>query len=126
MEQFNILLVDDEVDFVETLAKRLELREYTVHGVHRGEDALEALERFPADVVVLDVMMPGIGGVETLRHIKKRYPTIEVIILTGYTSTETAIEVMEIGAFDYLIKPIAFEELHYRLQDAYHKRVSSS
>jgi DNA-binding response OmpR family regulator len=126
VEQFNVLLVDDEVDFVDTLAKRLELREFVVHGVHRGEAALEALETFPAEVVVLDVMMPGIGGVETLRQIKKRYPSIEVIILTGYTSTETAIEVMEIGAFDYLIKPIAFEELLYRLQDAYHKKVSAS
>jgi DNA-binding NtrC family response regulator len=71
-------------------------------------------------------MRPGIGGVEALRQIKKRFPSIEVIILTGYTSTETAIEVMEIGAFDYLIKPIAFEELLYRLQDAYQKKVAAS
>ena len=126
MEHFNILLVDDEIDFVDTLSKRLELRGFVIHGVHRGEAALTALETFPADVVVLDVMMPGIGGVEALRQIKKQHPSIEVIILTGYTSTETAIEVMEIGAFDYLIKPIAFEELLYRLQDAYQKKIAAS
>jgi DNA-binding response OmpR family regulator len=126
VETFNILLVDDEVDFVDTMAKRLELRDFVVHGVHRGEAGLEALETFPADVVVLDVMMPGIGGVEALRQIKQRFPHVEVIILTGYTSTETAIEVMEIGAFDYLIKPIAFEELLYRLQDAYQKKLAAS
>ena len=119
---FKVLLVDDEQEYVYMLGKRLRNRGLDVKGAHSGEEALVALEEFPADVVVMDVRMPGIGGVETLRRIKSDNSQIEVVILTGYANTEMAVEVMDLGAFDYLIKPVDIEELLYRLQDAYKKK----
>jgi len=74
------------------------------------------------DVVVLDVRMPGMDGIQALREIKQRYPLIEVIMLTGHASLEVAIEGMELGAFDYMMKPIEIDELLYKLQDAYKKK----
>jgi DNA-binding NtrC family response regulator len=80
------------------------------------------LNNQPADVVVLDVRMPGIGGINALREIKKIDPLMEVIMLTGHASIEAAIEGMELGAFDYLMKPADFDELYYKLQDAFKRR----
>ena len=122
MDTFNVLLVDDEVEFLETLVKRLKRRNLTVTGVTSGEAALEALGRLPVDVVVLDVKMPGMDGLTCLREIKKRVPLVEVIMLTGHASMEVAIEGMEQGAFDYLMKPMDIDELLYKLQDAYKKK----
>jgi len=114
-----VLLVDDEVEFVETVAKRLRLRGLDVEGVHSGEAALEALSATPTDVVVLDVRMPGLSGVEALRAIKAAAPLVEVIMLSGHASVEVAIEGMELGAFDYLMKPAELDELLYKIQDAH-------
>ncbi len=122
MDTFNVLLVDDEVEFLETLVKRLKRRNLAVTGVTSGEAALEALGRLPVDVVVLDVKMPGMDGLTALREIKKRVPLVEVIMLTGHASMEVAIEGMEQGAFDYLMKPMDIDELLYKLQDAYKKK----
>ena len=122
MDTFNVLLVDDEVEFLETLVKRLKKRNLSVTGVNSGEKAIETLAEVPVDVVVLDVKMPGMGGLETLREIKKRCPLVEVIMLTGHASMEVAIEGMEVGAFDYLMKPMDIDELLYKLQDAYEKK----
>ncbi len=122
MDTFKVLLVDDEEEFLETLVKRLRRRNLSVTGVNSGERALEMLAQDPADVVVLDVKMPGMGGLETLREIKKRCPLVEVIMLTGHASMEVAIEGMEVGAFDYLMKPMDIDELLYKLQDAYKKK----
>jgi two-component system, OmpR family, response regulator len=119
---FNVLLVDDEVEFLETLVKRLKKRNLSVKGVNSGEKAIEALAQVPVDVVVLDVKMPGMDGLETLREIKKLSPLVEVIMLTGHASMEVAIEGMEQGAFDYLMKPMDIDELLYKLQDAYKKK----
>ena len=80
------------------------------------------MDEQPVDVVVLDVRMPGMDGIETLRELKKRHPLVEVIMLTGHASLEVAIEGMELGAFDYLMKPIDIDELLYKLEDAYKKR----
>ena len=113
-----ILIVDDEVEFLETLVKRLRHREVGVRSAHSGEEALELLEEAPADVVVLDVKMSGMGGIQTLREIKSRYPLTEVIMLTGHASVEAAIQGMELGAFDYLMKPVELKELLYKIQDA--------
>jgi DNA-binding NtrC family response regulator len=77
----------------------------------------------PVDVIVLDVRMPGMDGIQTLREIKKRYPLVEVIMLTGHASLEVAIEGMELGAFDYLMKPVDIDELLYKIQDAYKKKL---
>jgi DNA-binding response OmpR family regulator len=90
--------------------------------VHRGDDALRHLAGNPTDVVVLDVKMPGMDGIETLREIKARQPLVEVIMLTGHASVEAAIDGMELGAFDYLMKPVEFEELLYKIQDADRKK----
>jgi DNA-binding NtrC family response regulator len=104
------------------LLKRLGKRGIAAAGSTSGEDALAHVEREPLDVVVLDVKMPGLDGIETLREIKKRRPLIEVIMLTGHASVEAAIEGMELGAFDYLMKPIEFESLLNKIQDAHKKK----
>jgi len=122
LESFRVLVVDDEEEFVNTLVKRLNLRGAATSGVGSGREALDFLNREPADVVVLDVKMPGMDGIEALREIKGRHPLVEVIMLTGHASLEVAIEGMEAGAFDYLMKPINIDELLYKLQDAYKKK----
>jgi DNA-binding NtrC family response regulator len=122
VDTFSVLLVDDEVEFLETLVKRLKRRNLAVTGANSGEEALELLSHTPVDVVVLDVKMPGMDGLTALREIKKRFPLVEVIMLTGHASMEVAIEGMEQGAFDYLMKPMDIDELLYKLQDAYKKK----
>ena len=122
MEALKVLFVDDERDFLETLMKRMRKRGVNVAGVGSGEEALDYLKNQPADVVVLDVKMPGIGGINTLQEIKKIDPLMEVIMLTGHASIEAAIEGMGFGAFDYLMKPADFDELYYKLQDAFKRR----
>lgn len=123
MDNLSVMIVDDEEDFLETLVKRLEKRDVKVIGAKSGEEALELLQDNPVEVVVLDVKMPGMDGIEALREIKRRHPLVEVILLTGHASTEVAIKGMELGAFDYLMKPIGMDELLYKVQDAY-ERVS--
>jgi DNA-binding NtrC family response regulator len=122
LKTLKVLFVDDETDFLETLMKRMKKRGVDVAGVGSGEAALDYLNNQPADVVVLDVRMPGIGGINALREIKKIDPLMEVIMLTGHASIEAAIEGMELGAFDYLMKPADFDELYYKLQDAFKRR----
>ncbi|HAA04472.1 MAG TPA: two-component system response regulator [Syntrophobacteraceae bacterium] len=123
MSEFNVLLVDDELEFLETLVKRLRKRKLNTTGVGSGEEALEVLRAEPVDVVVLDVKMPGMDGIETLREIKKLSPLVEVIMLTGHANMEVAITGMELGAFDYLMKPMDIDELLYKLQDAYKRKL---
>ena len=122
VDGFSVLLVDDETEFLETLVKRLRKRNLEVRGAGSGEEALKCLEAEPIDVVVLDVKMPGMDGIDTLREIKNRHPLVEVIMLTGHASMEVAIQGMELGAFDYLMKPMNIDELLYKLQDAYKKK----
>jgi DNA-binding NtrC family response regulator len=116
---FEVLLVDDEVEFLETLLKRMKKRDVNVLGVRSGEEALGLLEQHLVDVVVLDVKMPGMDGIQTLRELKRQHPIVEVIMLTGHASLEVAIEGMELGAFDYLMKPVDIDELLYKVEDAY-------
>jgi len=118
LEAMKVLFVDDEMDYLETLMKRMKKRGVDVVGVGSGEQALDYLNKQPVDVVVMDVRMPGIGGINTLREIKKIEPLMEVIMLTGHASIEAAIEGMESGAFDYLIKPIDIDELIEKLNEA--------
>lgn len=98
-------MVDDEKDFVEALAQRLEIRDFTVATALSGDEALKRLLEADFDVVILDVLMPGKGGVEVLEEIKKVKPLTQVIMLTGNSTVETAIEGMKLGAYDYLMKP---------------------
>lgn len=122
MDAFSVLLVDDEVEFLETLVKRLAKRKLQVTGVTSAEEAIQILGERPVDVVVLDVKMPGMDGLEALRQIKTTRPDVEVIMLTGHANVEAAIQGMELGAFDYLMKPMDIDELLYKLQDAYKKK----
>lgn len=122
MEGLRLLLVDDEVEYMETLLKRMRKRQVDVAGVKSGEEALTYLAQHAADVVVLDVRMPGMDGIQTLRAIKERHPLVEVIMLTGHANVEVAIRGMELGAFDYLMKPMDIDEILYKAQDAYKKK----
>ena len=107
-----VLLVDDEVPFVEALTKRLSKRDLTVMSAFSGNEALEVLAKeAKIDVVILDVKMPGMDGIDTLKEIKKEYPLVEVIMLTGHATVESAIDGMKMGAFDYLMKPINIDAL---------------
>lgn len=117
-DSIRLLLVDDETDFTATLGRRLSRRGLTVETADCGEAGLSKLEEFPADVVLLDVRMPGMDGLSVLHRIKELYPLTEVVMLTGHASMEVAIRGMELGAFDYLMKPVAFEELFYKVEDA--------
>ncbi|HMK33753.1 MAG TPA: response regulator [Desulfomonilaceae bacterium] len=122
MTGFKVLLVDDEAEFLETLVKRLRKRKLDVSAVTSGKEALDSLRESSVDVVVLDVKMPDMDGIETLKEIKKIRPSVEVIMLTGHASIEVAMQGMELGAFDYLMKPMDIDELIYKLQDAYKKK----
>jgi len=113
-----VLLVDDEKDFVEILSLRLQEAGETVSAAYSGKECLDTLEKTDIDVVVLDIKMPGMDGIETLGEIRKRFPLVEVIMLTGHGSTETAVEGMKLGAFDYLMKPAEFDDLTAKLQGA--------
>jgi DNA-binding NtrC family response regulator len=118
-----VLIVDDEADFLDTLIKRLRRRRIDVQAAGSGAQALATLESGPVDVVVLDVRMPQMDGIRLLERIKQRHADIEVIMLTGHASLEAAVEGMGLGAFDYLMKPVDIDELIYKLQDAYRKRL---
>ena len=116
-----VLLVDDEVPFVETMTKRLTKRKLKVISAHSGPEALEKMET-SLDVVILDVKMPGMDGIETLGEIKKDYPLVEVVMLTGHATVETAIEGMKLGAYDYLMKPCDLEQLMSKVEAATRKK----
>jgi DNA-binding NtrC family response regulator len=113
-----VLLVDDEKDFIEMLSLRLEEVGEKITVAYSGQEALDALEKDDIDVVILDIKMPGMDGIEVLREIKKKFPMVEVIMLTGHGSTETAVEGMKLGAFDYLMKPADFDDLTLKLGGA--------
>ena len=118
-----VMLVDDEVPFVETMTKRLSKRDLTVVSAHSGPEALTKLHKEDhVDVVILDVKMPGMDGIETLKEIKKAHPLIEVIMLTGHATIETGIEGMKLGAFDYLMKPCDIDMLLQKVQEARAKK----
>jgi DNA-binding NtrC family response regulator len=122
MKTFKVLVVDDERDFLETIVKRLEARDLAVKGVESGEKALELIDQEPFDVVVLDVKMPGMDGLDTLKEFKKKHPTLEVIMLTGHASVESGIEGMKLGAFDYIMKPVPLDELMEKMRQAFERK----
>ena len=121
LENLKALLVDDEAEFVTTLAERLQIRGIQARTATDGQQALAMIESEKPQVVVLDIMMPGISGLEVLDYIKKNYPKIEVILLTGRGSTKEGIEGMQLGAFDFLMKPVKIEELIPRMLEAFKK-----
>ncbi len=114
-----VLLVDDEQPFVEALSKRLTKRGLEVIAAFSGLEALQIIDQDKRiDTVVLDVKMPGMDGIETLKAIKAKVPLVEVIMLTGHATVESAIEGMKLGALDYLMKPCDMEILLAKIQDA--------
>ena len=117
-----VLIVDDEKDFTELLSERLEARGFKTRQAYDGTEAILRLKEETADVVLLDVMMPGKSGVETLKEIKSSWPTIEIIMLTGHGTVETAIEGMKLGAYDYLLKPTEVEDLSQKIKNAYQRK----
>ena len=120
-----VLLIDDEEGFVSALEKRLSIRDVDVLTAFDGKQGLAQLDRVPdVDVVLLDVKMPGMDGIATLREIKKAHPIVEVIMLTGHATVESAIEGMKLGAFDYLMKPCDVEDLLKKVQEAKAKKRS--
>ena len=115
----NVLLVDDETAFVETMTKRLERRKLEIFTAFTGQEALEQLDLHNSiEVVILDVKMPGMDGIETLSEIKRQFPLVEVIMLTGHATVETGIEGMKLGAFDYLMKPCDIDLLMSKVEQA--------
>ncbi|MDZ7831257.1 MAG: response regulator [Desulfobacterales bacterium] len=114
----NVLIVDDEKDFVEMFGLRLEEAGERVHRAYSGKESLDLLAKEYIDVVVLDIKMPGMDGIETLQEIKKRYPIVEVIMLTGHGTIETAVEGMKLGAYEYLLKPADVEEITTKIEGA--------
>jgi len=119
-----VLLVDDEEKFVDYLRKRLEMRDLAVTTANSGEAALEILKDNPQDVIVLDVLMPGMDGLATLREIKVRQPLTEVVMLTGHASVESAIDGMKLGAYDYLMKPCEIDDLVDKIRKAHTRKAA--
>ena len=122
----SVMLVDDEVSFVDTLAKRIAKRELKVSVAYNGQEALDKLKAGGSssnfDVIILDVKMPGMDGLETLTAIKQAHPNMEVIMLTGHATVESAIEGMKAGAFDYLMKPCEIDLLMAKIDRAAMKK----
>jgi DNA-binding NtrC family response regulator len=114
----DILIVDDEKDFVEMLSLHLSEEGHRVRGAFNGPEGLKAVDEEEPDVVILDLKMPGMDGIEVLAELKARHPLVEVILLTGHGTIDTAVEGMKKGAFDYLLKPAEHQELIEKLNGA--------
>ena len=122
MENARILLVDDETDFTDTMSQLLQTRGYRVTAVNGGESAIKALGQAGYDVMVLDLKMPGMDGMATLKEAKKLELFTETLILTGHATVDTALEAIKLGAYDYLTKPCDIDELVQKIQGAWKKK----
>jgi DNA-binding response OmpR family regulator len=126
MKEMKVLLVDDEQKFVEALSERLQMRDLENETVYDGEEALSFVNDKEPDVMVLDLKMPGIDGMEVLRRVKKKFPAIRVIILTGHGTDRDEEESRRIGIFDYLNKPVDIELLVSRIKAAHRDKIEGS
>jgi DNA-binding NtrC family response regulator len=126
MEKFKVLLVDDEEEFVKSLSERLQIRDLDSELAYNGEQAMQLVTDEVPDVMVLDLKMPGIDGMEVLRRVKSQYPKVQVIILTGHGSEKDEEEARKLGAFEYLQKPVDIELLVNTLKRAYRATVERS
>ena len=122
-EKINLLIVDDEEQFLESISKSLELRDFKVTAVDRGEKAVAAVKNSPIDIALVDLKMPGISGEETLRLLKQENKWIEVVILTGHGAIDSAVECTRNGAYSYLQKPCEMDQLLEVLKNAYKNKV---
>jgi two-component system, OmpR family, response regulator CpxR len=121
--KIKVLLVDDEKEFLDALAERLEMRDFEVTRAYDADEALARIVNLDLDVVVLDVLMPGKDGLTALRDIKKAKPLVEVIMLTGNATVPSAIEGLQSGAYDYLMKPTETKDLIAKIVSAYKRKV---
>ena len=121
-----ILLVDDETIFTKNMAKLLKFRGYEVTAVNSGDAAIRELEQNHFDVTVLDLKMPGMDGITTLKEIQKLGLFTETLILTGHGSIDSALEAMKLGAYDYLTKPCEIDELVTKIEAAWEKKEGKS
>jgi DNA-binding response OmpR family regulator len=119
MDCLKVLLVDDEEEFVMTLAERLQMRGIETFTATSGDDGLRIIGSERPPVVVLDVMMPGIGGLDVLQQIRRDFSQIQVILLTGRGSTHDGIKGMRLGAYDYMMKPVKLERLIQKINEAF-------
>ncbi len=122
MEKINLLIVDDEDRFLTSTAKLLGKRGYTIFTASDAAKALKVLEAEAIQLALLDVKMPGMNGIDLLREIKKRWPLVEVVMLTGHATFDSAVTGLKTGASDYLMKPAHPDELLQKLQEAFEKR----
>lgn len=122
-DSITALLVDDEEEFVSTLAERMEMRGLEVRVALDGSKAIEAIAAKTPEVMVLDLRMPGMDGMEVLEYVKKHKPGIEVIVLTGHGSEKDREQAMRLGAFDYLQKPVGLDPLVNRIRKAYRQKI---
>ena len=120
----HVLIIDDEQRFLKTTQSLLEKEGYHVLTAVDGLKGLDALQKKRVDVVVLDVKMPGMDGIEVLRRIKSDHPLVEVLMLTGHATMESAIDGLKLGAFDYLTKPCDIPVLKQKIMEAYDKRAA--
>ena len=123
MKKPSILLVDDEVAFANNLLKLMSKRGYDIVVVYNGADAVNMVGEKEFDVIILDMKMPGMDGIATLKEIKKKAPLVEVVILTGHGSVESGIEGMQLGAFDFLMKPVSIDDLQEKVSEAYQRKL---
>jgi DNA-binding NtrC family response regulator len=126
MQEFKVLMVDDEEDFVTTLAERMKMRDLSPDLALSGEQALQRVQDDVPDVMVLDLKMPGIDGMEVLRRVRQAYPQVQVVILTGHGSEKDEAEAKRLGAFAYLQKPVDMEKLVKTLRQAYKKKLEDT
>ena len=122
MRVVKLLLVDDETRFVETLSKRLTARGFEVEGAFGGPQALEMLDARPFDVVLLDVWMPGMDGLEVLKMIRRLHPAVKVVLVSGNASINAAVEGIRLGATNYLLKPVDIDELMAKVEEAFENK----
>lgn len=118
-KEMKLMIVDDEERFLYAMEKLLTKKGYDVQTASSGEQCLEILEKKRIHVVILDIKMPGLDGLETLRRIKRLYPLVEVILLTGHATVESAVDGLKCGASDFLMKPISADDLLERVEDAF-------
>jgi DNA-binding NtrC family response regulator len=122
MEKMKLMLVDDEERYLQTTAKLIEKKGYEVFTARSGEEALQKLKAQDVHVVILDMKMPGMDGNETLKAAKTLYPLVEIILLTGHATVDSAIDGLKNGAFDYLMKPADIDQILEKAMDAFEKR----
>lgn len=123
MKNIKVLLVDDEKEFVETLANRLKMRDVEANSVLNGEQALSALKKEEPDVIILDLKMPGMDGIEVLKRIKEAYPDVEIIMLTGHGSEKDEETARSLGVFNYMEKPVDIKKLMLQIKGAFEKKL---